>query len=83
MPSRLPSQSDWTLPLRADTISVGSVQAFKDMQSSLSHLISLALTCFSELKKKSTYILKDLDGSLSWVKCSGSPLPGMLKGRFL
>ena len=69
----------------AGTVSVGCIQAFEDMQPSLSHLISLALTHVqnSEKKKKSTYIFKDLDGSLSWVKCSGSLLPGMLKGRFL
>lgn len=68
----------------SDTVSIGSIQASEDMQSLLSHLISLALTCFQNLKKKKrAYVFKDLDGSLSWVKCSGSPSLGMLKGRFL
>lgn len=29
-----------------DTVSFGSIHAFKDTQFSVSHLISLALTCF-------------------------------------
>lgn len=65
----------------AGTISMGSIQAFEDMQPSLSHLISLALTHVQNLKNKVHTFLK------TWMDLflvsDGSLLPGMLKGRFL
>jgi hypothetical protein len=36
----------------AGTVSMGCIQAFEDMQPSLSHLISLALTHVQNLEKK-------------------------------
>lgn len=40
----------------AGTVSMGCIQAFEDMQPSLSHLISLALTHVQNLEKKKKYI---------------------------